>query len=268
MATREELRTGVKIAKGNPKPAEDFEPKSRSVWDKIGKLEDRGLCMECERRRWKTSNIQVCLDCAKSLKSLTCCHCKISYVNHKFCAKASKIYKRELCLSCASNWATHNCDPKLCRLCNQWSAWRSTSECDRCHDLLLKYGEPSKCESCNNNAAFDRGESARQRVNDLRLCFLCTCNYKKNDYYNRKLLMHMGQDAGSGKKVQRTSSAQEDSPTNPDLAKTKAEGAEASAETAAQREVADLKECIKNLKRKYAELQEENIRLKKRLREQ
>ncbi|GIX62578.1 uncharacterized protein BcabD6B2_20130 [Babesia caballi] len=274
MSTREELRTGVKIARDKPSPTDDAESKRRTVWDKIAKLEKRGLCLQCERRRRKARNIEVCSDCAKSLPSLKCCHCKIPFMNHKFCAKASKIYRRELCMSCASNWATHNCDPKLCRVCNQWSAWRSTSECDRCYDLLQTYGQPSQCEACNNNAAFDRGESARQRVNELRLCFLCTINYKKNDYYNRKLMMSMGQD-GAGErqedrhsdrhgKHRRSTRDSSETPVASDKSQARGDGPDPPSESL-QQELTELKESFQNLKRKYAELQEENIKLKKSL---
>lgn len=275
MVTQEQLRNGIKISKERARPTEDNEPKTRTIWDKIAKLEAHELCLECERRKWKNKSIQVCLDCAKSRDELKCCHCKISYVNHKYCAKAGSIYKRELCMSCASNWATYNCDPKLCRLCNQWSAWRSTSECDTCYDLLQKYGEPLQCESCGNHAAFDRGEAARQRVSNLRLCFLCTCNYKRNDYYNRKLMRNTTHDSTSGKgdgrhsQSRRTLRSSENgtrSTENERGQPSKVESTGSDSHAALIREIKDLKDSFDNLRQKYSELQEENIQLKKKIR--
>ncbi|ORM39599.1 Protein FAM76A [Babesia sp. Xinjiang] len=269
MKTREEFRNGVKLDKGKFAKPELDHGKTRSVWDKIARLEERGLCLECERHRWKTSAIQVCDECAKKLPSLKCCHCKMSYPNHKFCDKASSIYKREMCMSCASNWATHNCEPKLCRLCNQWSAWRSTSECDRCYDLLQKYGQPTQCESCNNNAAFDRGSASRQRVNGLRLCFLCTCNFKKNDYYNRKLMISMNMDAGSVEREyhnDKSTRSSRDSDALPAVSeKSSTIGSDAPNGRSVERELKTLKDLYNKLKKKYAELKEENVSLKKRL---
>ncbi|EDO07470.1 uncharacterized protein BBOV_IV011180 [Babesia bovis T2Bo] len=268
MNNREDLRNGVKLNKSNPSKQSSERPQNRSIWDKIAKLEQRELCLECEHRRWKTNVIQVCETCAKGLPSLKCCHCKISYVNHKYCFKASNIYNREMCMSCASNWATYNNEPKLCRFCNQWSAWRSTSECDRCRDLLEKYGQPSNCESCNNNAAFDRGESARKRVNDLKLCFLCTCNYKQNDYYNRKLMKKMNIDTSERStedvNTDQPSSARdmEDSPLFPEKVQSANNGNTA---RTLEQELKELKDAYNTLKKKYAKLKDENISLRKRV---
>lgn len=270
MVSADDLRNGVLISK--PSKSNHVAKSKHDIWDKIAKLEKKELCMECERRKWKSMSIKVCSECSRTMQYLTCCHCKLSYANNRFCVKANEIYKRELCMACAANWATYNCEPKLCRLCNRWSAWRTTSECDTCFELFQKYGEPATCETCGNNAAFDRGEQARQRVNNLRLCFLCTYNYKKNDYYNKKLMMSRSGE-GSKKSDDRTPKHRRTLPVSDDSTRSDAsdlghsmgEQAESERNALLLKENKDLKESLKNLTKRYTELQEEVIQLNKKL---
>lgn len=95
-------------------------------------------------------------------------------------------------MKCANSLATSGSEPRLCRFCACWSAWNGRQECQRCEKSLNKFGAPKNCERCGKNSAFDRGAESRSKVGDLFLCYLCTFEYKKNEYYKNKLLGNSG----------------------------------------------------------------------------
>lgn len=157
-----------------------------NIWDHISSLEKKNLCLNCEKHHFKNKDIKICIKCSRICKRLKCIHCKEEFAAHKFCKKAEKIYKRTLCLNCAKNIATYNSDPKLCRYCNCWASWRETSECDRCFKFLEKFGNPTNCEMCNKNSSFNTENNLNKIYNNLKLCYLCIYEFKKNDYYIKK----------------------------------------------------------------------------------
>ncbi|KAK2195686.1 bifunctional Dim1 family/Thioredoxin-like superfamily/FAM76 protein [Babesia duncani] len=162
---------------------------AKRFWERVGNLEKRELCMNCEKHKWKHKDVQVCADCFKRCESVKCVHCKAEFSYHRYCNKAHKLYYKLVCMRCASNIATYNKDPRLCRFCNAWAAWRDSGDCDRCSSFSNTFGDPNTCESCGNLAAFDRGEASRDKVGGLWLCFLCTYEHKKSDYYIKKRRM-------------------------------------------------------------------------------
>ncbi|BAM39128.1 conserved hypothetical protein [Theileria orientalis strain Shintoku] len=186
MVTDEDFIGGIKISES-----------PRNVWDRIKRSEKSYLCLNCERHRWKNKDVKLCDKCYRSCSREKCVHCKSEFSFHKFCEKAAQTYKRHVCLNCARNIATHNTDPRLCRFCSCWSAWRETSECDRCFALLERFGNPTNCESCNKNCYFNKGEESRSKVDGLKLCYLCTYDFKKNDYYTKRRLLGSNNHANS-----------------------------------------------------------------------
>uniref|UniRef100_A0A3B0MGW3 Uncharacterized protein n=1 Tax=Theileria annulata TaxID=5874 RepID=A0A3B0MGW3_THEAN len=157
-----------------------------NIWDYINSLEKKNRCLNCEKHHFKNKETKVCTKCSPICKRFKCIHCKEEFAAHKFCKKAEKIYKRTLCLNCAKNIATYNSDPKLCRYCNCWASWRETSECDRCFKFLEKFGNPTNCEMCNKNSSFNTENNLNKIYNNLKLCYLCIYEFKKNDYYMKK----------------------------------------------------------------------------------
>lgn len=160
-----------------------------SIWYKIRKMKKKGLCMNCEKSKWKNHEFQVCSECYKKCARLKCVHCKEEFSNHRYCKKAESIYKKTVCMNCAYQTSIHSNDPRLCKYCSAWAAWNSDSVCTRCSNFYEKFGAPMNCESCGNNSAFNRGQESRDKVGGIRLCFLCTYDFKKNDYYIKRRII-------------------------------------------------------------------------------
>lgn len=173
-----------------------------SIWYKIRRMQKKGICMNCEKNKWKNHECQVCPECYKKCTRLKCVHCKEEFSNHKYCKKADSIYKKRICMNCAYQISVHSNEPRLCKYCSSWAAWNSDSVCNRCTNLYEKFGAPTNCESCGNNSAFNRGQESRDKVGGIKLCFLCTYDFKKNDYYIKRRITSStkGQNSSEGEK--------------------------------------------------------------------
>ncbi|UKK00473.1 hypothetical protein MACK_000546 [Theileria orientalis] len=248
MVTDEDFIGGIKISE-SPK----------NVWDLIKRSEKNCLCLNCERHRWKNKDVKLCDKCYRSCSREKCVHCKTEFSFHKFCEKAAKTYKRHVCLNCAKNIATYNTDPKLCRFCSCWSAWKESSECDRCFKLLELFGCPTNCESCNKNCYFNKGEESRSKVDGLKLCYLCTYDFKKNDYYNKRRLMSTNNHANNNSIASASALSSDGTTRNSDTSP----GTNRSNDQV-DLEKEYLRDLVSKLEKEVEELKQENEKLKLR----
>lgn len=158
-----------------------------SIWSKIGILNEKKLCYECQREKWRDKITPLCKDCYKKLSNSSggsgsrkeCTYCRIEFLQHRILKKAFKVFNKEICMDCCKNLCKHNSAPLRCHFCDCWSAWNSHLLCDRCSSSREQFGEPFPCDMCRKTCAFDRGEEARKKLDGRMFCFLCTFKYKR-----------------------------------------------------------------------------------------
>ncbi|KAH7648711.1 hypothetical protein FG379_002181 [Cryptosporidium bovis] len=164
-----------------------------SIWARMDVLNDKKLCYECQKIKWKDKITPLCNHCYKNLSSSgghgssrsskkECIYCKIEFLQHRILKKAAKVFGKVICMECCRNLCKYNTDPIRCHFCDCWSAWSSNFLCDRCTSSRETYGEPLPCDMCRKVCAFDRGEDSKKKVDGRLFCFLCTIKYKKLRY--------------------------------------------------------------------------------------
>ncbi|KAH8740269.1 hypothetical protein FG386_001544 [Cryptosporidium ryanae] len=198
--TEKQVETGVRVSSqttkretGNNSYVSVFHiTGDGSIWARIDVLNDKKLCYECQKGKWRDKITPLCNNCYKNLSSSgrgssrsskkECVYCKIEFLQYRILKKATKVFGKVMCIECCRNYCKYNTDPIRCHFCDCWSAWSSNFLCDRCTSSRETYGEPLPCDMCRRTCAFDKGEESKKKVDGRLFCFHCTIKYKKLRY--------------------------------------------------------------------------------------
>jgi len=173
---------------GLEKLPEDIDrDKIKGLMSKFKGMKEQSTCFNCLQTQWKDpKNIScpLCSRCHVGIRHTKCVQCGIDVLLHKMAKQTRDLLGRPICFECVElllRWKK----AKRCQHCLQMSAWNGKGSCPRCEYYKKKCGEPEVCEICGCTAAFNKGPQKQAKLDQRRLCFSCTLDYKR-EKHNKK----------------------------------------------------------------------------------